>query len=63
VRHGKEANKEDSPKIGRIPTWREFVRIRNEAIRQDPEAFEQFLADRKDDPPEDREYFADWRER
>lgn len=39
----------------RMPaSWEKFFRVRDEAIRADPEAFAGFMADRKDEPPQGR---------
>lgn len=39
----------------RRPTsWKEFFRFRDKAIAADPQAFEEFLAERKDEAPEQR---------
>jgi antitoxin VapB len=42
----------------RPASWDEFFRIREEAIKADPRAVEEFLIDRKDLPPQDRELFG-----
>lgn len=39
-------------------SWDEFFRLRDEAMRADPRAFEEFLADRKDEAPQKRELFG-----
>lgn len=42
----------------RPASWDEFFRLRDEAINADPRAVEEFLADRKDMPPQERELFG-----
>ena len=42
----------------RPESWDEFFRLRDEAMRVDPRAFEEFLADRKDVAPQKRELFG-----
>lgn len=42
----------------RPDSWELFLRLREEALLHDREAVEQFLVDRKDEPPEDRELFG-----
>ena len=42
----------------RPESWDEFFRLRDEAMRADPRAFEEFLAERKDEAPEKRELFG-----
>lgn len=42
----------------RPASWDEFFRLRDEAIKADPHAIEDFLADRKDEPPQHREFFG-----
>jgi antitoxin VapB len=42
----------------RPESWDEFFRLRDEAMRVDPRAFEEFLADRKDEAPQKRELFG-----
>ena len=42
----------------RPASWDEFFRLRDEAIKADPRAAEEFLADRKDVPPQERELFG-----
>lgn len=45
--------------LSRRPTsWSEFFRIRDEAIKSDPDAVRDFLSDRKDAPAEKRELFG-----
>lgn len=39
----------------RPESWEEFFRFREEAMEADPRAFEEFLADRRDEAPEKRE--------
>jgi len=39
-------------------SWDRFLQLREEALLHDREAVEQFLANRKDEPPEDRELFG-----
>ena len=39
----------------RPESWDEFFRLRDEAMRVDPRAFEEFLADRRDEAPQKRE--------
>ena len=38
-------------------SWEEFFQFRDEAIKQDKRAFEEFMTDRKDEPAEERELF------
>ena len=38
-------------------SWGEFFQFRDQAIKEDPRAFEEFMAERKDEPPEERELF------
>lgn len=38
-------------------SWEQFLRLRQEALLHERESVKQFLADRKDEPPEDREFF------
>ncbi|HYA62688.1 MAG TPA: AbrB/MazE/SpoVT family DNA-binding domain-containing protein [Candidatus Sulfotelmatobacter sp.] len=38
-------------------SWKQFFKLRDEAIKADKRAFDEFLADRKDEPPQDRELF------
>jgi antitoxin VapB len=42
----------------RPASWDEFFKLRDEAIKADPRAAEEFLADRKDLPPEKRKLFG-----
>ena len=42
----------------RPDSWGEFFRLRDEALLHDKEAVEGFLADRKDEPPQERELFG-----
>ena len=42
----------------RPESWDEFFRLRDEAMRVDPRAFEEFLAERKDEAPQKRELFG-----
>lgn len=42
----------------RPESWEEFFRLRDEAMRADPRAFEEFLAERKDEAPQKRELFG-----
>lgn len=42
----------------RPESWEEFFRLRDEAMRADPRAFEEFLSKRKDEVPERRELFG-----
>lgn len=42
----------------RPASWDEFFRLRDEALRTDPRMAEEFLANRKDPPPEERELFG-----
>jgi antitoxin VapB len=42
----------------RPASWDEFFRLRDEALKVDPRAAEEFLANRKDVPPEERELFG-----
>ena len=42
----------------RPESWDEFFRLRDEAMRADPRAFEEFLAERKDEAPQKRELFG-----
>ncbi|HKV63870.1 MAG TPA: hypothetical protein VJO16_18320 [Candidatus Acidoferrum sp.] len=39
----------------RPESWEEFFGFRDKALKADQKAFEEFLADRKDAPPEKRE--------
>jgi len=39
-------------------SWEEFFRFRDNAMRADPRAFEEFLAERTDEVPEKRELFG-----
>jgi antitoxin VapB len=39
----------------RPESWEEFLAFRDKALKADQRAFEEFLADRKDAPPEKRE--------
>jgi len=41
----------------RPASWDEFFSLREEALKADPRAFEDFLAKRKDEPPQNRELF------
>jgi antitoxin VapB len=41
----------------RPESWEEFFRLRDEAMRADPRAFEEFLAERKDEAPQKRDLF------
>jgi antitoxin VapB len=41
----------------RPASWEEFFALRDAAIKADPRAAEEFLADRKDMPPQVRELF------
>ena len=38
-------------------SWKEFFQFRDEAIQQDERAFHEFMTDRKDEAPEERELF------
>jgi hypothetical protein len=42
----------------RPASWDEFFSLREEALKADPRAFEDFLANRKDEPPQNRELFG-----
>ena len=42
----------------RPESWDEFFRIRDAAIKADPRAFAEFMADRRDEPPQKRELFG-----
>ena len=42
----------------RPASWDEFFSLREEALKADPGAFEDFLANRKDNPPQNRELFG-----
>lgn len=42
----------------RPDSWDEFFRLRDKAIKADKRAFDEFLADRNDKPPQDRELFG-----
>lgn len=42
----------------RPESWEEFFRLRDEAMQADPRAFEEFLAERKDEAPQKRELFG-----
>ena len=42
----------------RPASWDEFFRLRDEALKADPRAAEEFLAHRKDLPPEERDLFG-----
>jgi antitoxin VapB len=42
----------------RPESWEDFFRLRDEAMRSDPRAFEEFLAERKDEAPQKRELFG-----
>jgi antitoxin VapB len=42
----------------RPASWDEFFSLREEALKADPRAFEDFLANRKDKPPQNRELFG-----
>lgn len=42
----------------RPASWKEFFKLREEAIKTDPRAVEEFLTDRKDVPPQERELFG-----
>jgi antitoxin VapB len=42
----------------RPESWEEFFRFRDKAMKADPRAFGEFLADRKDAPPQKRELFG-----
>jgi antitoxin VapB len=42
----------------RPASWGEFFSMREEALEADPRAFEEFLANRKDEPPQNRELFG-----
>lgn len=39
-------------------SWEEFFRFRDQAIAQDGRAFQEFMADRRDEPAEERELFS-----
>jgi antitoxin VapB len=41
----------------RPSSWKEFFRLRDAAIQADPRATEEFLAGRRDLPPQERELF------
>ena len=38
-------------------SWKEFFRLRDTALQADPQAAAEFLADRQDPPPQEREFF------
>lgn len=42
----------------RPDSWDEFFRLRDKTIKADKRAFDEFLGDRKDEPPQDRELFG-----
>ena len=42
----------------RPASWDEFFSLREEAFKADPRAFEAFLSNRKDEPPQSRELFG-----
>jgi len=42
----------------RPASWDEFFSLREEALKADPRAFADFLANRKDEPPKNRELFG-----
>jgi antitoxin VapB len=42
----------------RPSSWEEFFRIREDAIKSDPDAVKDFLSDRKDEPPQKRDLFG-----
>lgn len=42
----------------RPESWEEFFRLREQAMEMDRQAFEEFLAKRKDEAPEKRELFG-----
>ena len=42
----------------RPESWEEFFRFRDNAMHADPQAFEEFLAERRDEAPEKRELFG-----
>lgn len=42
----------------RPESWEEFFRLRDKARQADPRAFEEFLAERKDEAPQKRELFG-----
>lgn len=42
----------------RPESWDEFFHLRDVAMRMDPRAFEEFLADRQDEAPQKRELFG-----
>ena len=42
----------------RPESWEEFFHFRDKAMQADPRAFEDFLAGRKDEPPQKRELFG-----
>ena len=46
----------------RPSSWDEFFKLRDEAIKADPQAFEQFMADRRNEPAEERHLFDDWQD-
>lgn len=41
----------------RPSSWDEFFRIRDEALKNDPDAMKDFLSDRNDAPPQKRDLF------
>jgi hypothetical protein len=42
----------------RPASWDEFFSLREEALKADPRAFEDFLANRNYEPPQKRELFG-----
>jgi len=42
----------------RPDSWQDFFRLRDQAIEADPQAFKEFLADRKDESAQEREWFG-----
>lgn len=42
----------------RPDSWDEFFRIRDAAVQADPQAFAEFMTERKDEPPQKREMFG-----
>jgi antitoxin VapB len=42
----------------RPASWDEFFNLREEALKADPRAFKDFLTDRNDEPPQNRELFG-----
>jgi len=42
----------------RPESWAEFFQFRDQAMQADPRAFQEFLAERKDEVPEKRELFG-----